>query len=77
MKMMVVTGLSNEQDFETGESVFVLILNKKLRIPVSQEIATEIIRELYQGDVTTPEVRTSSGYYDSEDAQDDDGVDQI
>lgn len=77
MKTMVVTGLSNEQDFETGESVFVLILNKKLRIPVSQEVAAEIIQEMYQGDMGTPEVRTSSESSDYGESQDDDGVDQI
>lgn len=76
MKTMVVTGLSNEQDFETGQSVFVLILNKKFRVPVSEEVATEIIQEMYNSDMGTPETRPSPISY-SDNSEDDDGVDQI
>lgn len=75
MKTMVVTGLSNEQDFETGQSIFVLILNKKFRVPVSEEVATEIIQEMYDSEMGTPETRPSSISSDS--SEDDDGVDQI
>ncbi len=91
--MMVVTGLANEQDFETGQSLYVLILNKKIRVPVSEEIAAQIIQQLYGQEKTattepeeTEQEPQTNGYqmshrgpYADDDSPntDEDGIDQI
>lgn len=71
MRQMVVTGLSNEQDFQTGESSYVLILNKEIRVPVSEELATRIIQAMY-GDSQTPVVEDDE--YKAEEGRDEDKV---
>lgn len=73
MKTLTVTGLSNEQDFLMGQSFFILILNKEIRIPISEEIASRIIKELYEEESSIPEM-TSSPIISNED---EDGIDQI
>lgn len=88
MKQMVVTGLSNEQDFETGESVFVLVLNREIRIPVSEETAALIIQKMYGGEKvaeteseqqeeTNGHTMPNHGSWEGNNSQDEDGVDQI
>jgi hypothetical protein len=75
MKTMVVTGLSNEQDFTSGESVFILILNREIRVPVSEELATKIIQQMYQDEPGIPEISEDPSR--SSVTDEDDGVDQI
>ena len=93
MKQMVVTGLSNEQDFQTGESKYVLILNKEIRVPVSEELAAQIIQEMYgvapkvAAPVTDDEGEQQEEHREDEvpshqawvgnGARDEDGIDQI
>lgn len=74
MKQMVVTGLSNEQDFTSGESVFILILNREIRVPVSEEIANKIIEQMYHQEEVAPyetPTRTESAQNSEEDDWDD------
>lgn len=73
MKTMVVTGLSNEQDFTSGKSEFILILNREIRVPVSEELAAQIIQQMYQDEPGTPEVSEIP----SDSSDEDDGIDQI
>lgn len=77
MKPMVVTGLSNEQDFTSGESVFILILNREIRIPVTEELATLILQQMYQDETGTPESAQASIPTTSSFNDEDDGIDQI
>lgn len=48
MKTMILTGLGSEQDFSNDGSSYFLIFNKgELRVPVTQEAAEVVIKELY------------------------------
>lgn len=57
MKSMMVTGIGSEQDFKTGESKFLLVLNDgELRIPISEPAAEIIIKIMYQETAQTESV---------------------
>lgn len=93
MKKLVLTGLATEHDFSKGgEEQYYLVFNGgEVRIPVPQETAEAVIRELYGSPETTAAVKPvdERGYTDEAPQReqivmakvgntfDDDGVDQV
>lgn len=93
MKQLMLTGLSNEQDFSTGETKFVLVFNGgDLRIDISEQAAEQVIRKMYgeeagqkvaaiadteDEDANTKESQNGHNFDDDERVKDEDGIDQL
>lgn len=79
MRVMTLTGIGSEQNFETGGTEYFLVFNKgSLRVPVSEIAAEVVIKEMYGQEAGQPEAESSSvaSPQDTE-QEDDDGVGQI
>jgi hypothetical protein len=78
MKSMVLTGLGSEQDFSNGGTSYFLVFNGgELRVPISEEAAEVVVKEMYSKQVE-PEVEVQSqAVQPSASNFDDDEVDQI
>ena len=59
MKQMILTAMATEQSFTSPEPRFYLVFNDgELKVPVSQEAAEIVIKEMYGADGSAPEVET-------------------
>lgn len=87
MKTMTLTGLGSEQNFSTGGTSYFLVFNDgELRVPISEDAAEAVVKEMYgqsNGQISntdnSPVYESPPGHEsDSDDEQeDDDGVGQI
>ena len=83
MKQLILTGLATEQKFGSKEGAFFLVFNDgELRVPITQEAAEVVVKEIYAEQPAEPEqaeeVEDTSNYdqvYDDNEVEDD--VDQI
>ncbi len=82
MKQLILTGLATEQKFGSKEGAFYLVFNDgDLRVPVSQEAAEAVVKEMYTQQEPEPEdqdeVEAPSYNHDPVYDETDDDVDQI
>lgn len=56
MKTLTLTGLGSEQDFSNGSTSYFLVFNNgKFRVPITEEAAEVVIKEMYGDEATTNE----------------------
>jgi hypothetical protein len=81
MKTMVLTGLGSEQDFSNGGTFYFLVFNKgELRVPISEQAAESVIKELYSSppeSIIEPSLEQQVPATNPSFAADEDDVDQI
>jgi hypothetical protein len=80
MRSMVLTGLGSEQDFSKGGTSYFLVFNGgELRVPISEEAAEVVVKEMYSKQAESEEVETSAQVTPpaTSSSFDDDEVDQI
>ena len=62
MRQLVLTGLGNEMDLNSGRSIFTAVFNKDIRIEISKEAAEVLTNAIY----AAPATNGSNGFTQEE-----------